>query len=235
MKHLKKFERYTDEERNMDDMLDKMNQRGGDRSSLSEEELEVLKSQGKINLNDIPKELKTVKDIDDIIKKLKNNLTPEKLEEVLSLALKSGDFELATKLIIRVKKDIKEIDKDEKLSEVFYKYIGKWKKRSDTEDGDKLNKSNTADDIDDTVDYVDDIPTDPYDIDAIIDALNYEPTPRRLEAILALAIQYDDPETLTNLFNLIRTKFPEMKKRPELLTIWRKYLKLWHDKISDIE
>ena len=235
MKYLKKFELYSEEERNMDDMLDKMNQRGGDRSSLSEEELDVLRSQGKIKLNDIPKELKNVNDIDGIIKKLKINLTPEKLEEVLSLALNTADFELATRLLIRVKKDIKEIDKDKKLSDIFYKYIEKWKKRSDTDDGDKLNKSKTADDIDDEVDYVDDIPKDPYDIDAIIDALNYEPTPRRLEAILSLAIQYDDKETLTNLFDLIKRKFPEMKNRPELLTIWRKYLKLWHDKISDIE
>jgi len=60
MKYLKTFELYSKEIKNIDDILDKANSRGGI-SSLSEEELNILKNKGKIDddLNDDTDSYKT--------------------------------------------------------------------------------------------------------------------------------------------------------------------------------
>lgn len=123
MKYLKKFEYFNEDEKNIDDLLDKMNQKGGDRSSLSTSELNILKNKGKDDLNDIPN---SPYDMKEYVANLDcSSLSPRKLEKILSLTL-MNDFETATHLFKIIKEKCPEVKTDKALLDVWNKYIKLW-------------------------------------------------------------------------------------------------------------
>ena len=131
MKHLQSFEAYiSDEEQNINDILDRANQSDDGVSSLSDKELKTLKNKGKAPdwKSDLADSLSGLNDLkfdykDDMLEV--DEMTPEYLLNILD-DIEKDHLQLRTARIKRLKEAFPEVTTNPELKEIYWKAIKNW-------------------------------------------------------------------------------------------------------------